>query len=407
MIEKAAHYDTIILGAGAAGMMCAAHAGAREGRVLVIDHARNPGDKIRISGGGRCNFTNMYTGPENFLSENPHFAKSALSRYSQWDFIDLVARHGIAYHEKTLGQLFCDGSAKEIIAMLRAEMAKSGVDLWLETTLDGLHHDGEFHLSVTREGQSQTLGATNFVVACGGYSIPKMGATGLGYEIADYFGLTQVATRPALVPFTFGGDLLEELASMSGTALDARMSFENTSFDEAILFTHRGMSGPAVLQISSYWRRGEKVSANLLPNGNALEWLKEKRSGAGAKAIATMLAEGFPKKLAHNIANRANLSGNMADQSDVSLGVLAEAISNWELLPNGTEGYRTAEVTAGGVATANLNSKTMATNALPTLYFIGEVVDVTGWLGGYNFQWAWSSGWAAGTAIANATSHKG
>ncbi|EBA03255.1 predicted oxidoreductase with FAD/NAD(P)-binding domain [Rhodobacteraceae bacterium HTCC2150] len=401
------HYDTIILGAGAAGMMCAAKAAANGGRVLVIDHAKSAGDKIRISGGGRCNFTNMYIEPENFISENPHFAKSALSRYTQWDFIEMVANYGIAYHEKTLGQLFCDGSAKEIIAMLRSEMDKVGVDLWLETSLDELRHEDEFHVQVTRDDRYHFLRATNFVVACGGYSIPKMGATGLGYEIADYFGLPQVATRPALVPLTFGGELLEELATMSGTALDARMSFENTSFDEAILFTHRGMSGPAVLQISSYWRRGEPVSANLMPHRNALDWLREKRSGAGAKAISTILADYFPKKLAHNIAKRANLTGNMSDQSDVSLKILADAITNWEVLPNGSEGYRTAEVTAGGVSTDNLDSKTMATKALPNLYFIGEVVDVTGWLGGYNFQWAWSSGWAAGTAIANAAPPKG
>lgn len=385
-------YDSIILGAGAAGMMCAAHAG---GRVLLIDQARAVGEKIRISGGGRCNFTNMDVGPDNYISQNPHFVKSALSRYSQWDFIEMVARHGIAYHEKTLGQLFCDGSAKQIIAMLLAEMdgATNGAEVRLRTTIS--------HVAKTATGFTVTLDSgevlhtRNFVVACGGKSIPKMGASGLGYQIAKQFGLPITQTRAALVPLTFG-DMFIPLA---GVAIDARVSCNGASFDEAVLFTHRGLSGPAILQISSYWREGMPITLNLWPRGDLLEKLRAERQISGRRDISTKLAEWIPKRLVAYLAELHGWGGNLADHSDVALAQVVQAITAWELHPSGTEGYRTAEVTLGGIDTDALSSKTMQAKSVPGLYFIGEVVDVTGWLGGYNFQWAWASGWAAGVAI--------
>ena len=382
------NFDTIILGAGAAGMMCAAHAG---GRVLLIDQARAVGEKIRISGGGRCNFTNMYAGPENYISQNPHFVKSALSRYTQWDFIDLVSRHGIAYHEKTLGQLFCDESAKQIINMLVAEMGAAEVRL--RTSVSAVERAGD-GFEVTLD-TGEVLHARNFVVACGGKSIPKMGASGLGYQIARQFGLPITQTRPALVPLTFG-DMFKPLA---GVALDARVSCGGVSFDEAVLFTHRGLSGPAILQISSYWREGMPITLNLWPAGNLLDRLRDQRQKSGRRDISTNLAEWLPKRLVAYLADLYGWRGNLADHSDAALTNIVQAITAWELYPNGTEGYRTAEVTLGGVDTDALSSKTMQAKGVPGLYFIGEVVDVTGWLGGYNFQWAWSSGWAAGVAI--------
>lgn len=385
-------YDTVILGAGAAGMMCAAHAG---GRVLLIDQARKVGEKIRISGGGRCNFTNMGAGPENYISQNPHFVKSALSRYSQWDFIDLVARHGIAYHEKTLGQLFCDGSAKEIIAMLIAEM--DGAQLRLKTSVSKvLKTDAGFEIELD---SGEMINAKNFVVACGGKSIPKMGASGLGYQIAEQFGLPLIETRAGLVPFTFG-DQFKELA---GLALDARVMCGDASFDEAVLFTHRGLSGPAILQISSYWHEGMEVTLNLWPAGDLLEKLRAVRQVSGRKNIPTVLGQWIPKRLVSYLADLNGWGGNLADHSDAALAEIVNNITNWQLKPAGTEGYRTAEVTIGGVDTDALSSKTMQAKDVPGLYFIGEVVDVTGWLGGYNFQWAWSSGWAAGVAISQST----
>ncbi|WP_428548641.1 NAD(P)/FAD-dependent oxidoreductase [Profundibacter sp.] len=382
-------FNTIILGAGAAGMMCAAHAG---GRVLLIDQARAVGEKIRISGGGRCNFTNMYAGPENYISQNPHFVKSALSRYTQWDFIDLVARHGIAYHEKTLGQLFCDGSAKQIINMLVEEMGAAVVRL--RTTVSAVEHTGD-GFTVTLD-TGEVLRSNNFVVACGGKSIPKMGASGLGYQIARQFGLPITPTRPALVPLTFG-DMFKPLA---GVALDARVSCGGVSFDEAVLFTHRGLSGPAILQISSYWREGMPITLNLWPAGDLLDRLRDQRQKSGRRDISTNLAEWLPKRLVAYLADLHGWKGNLADHGDVTLTDIVQAVTAWELHPGGTEGYRTAEVTLGGVDTNALSSKTMQAKNVPGLYFIGEVVDVTGWLGGYNFQWAWSSGWAAGMAIA-------
>ena len=396
-------FDTVILGAGAAGMMCAARAAARGGRVLLIDHARSPGEKIRISGGGRCNFTNLHCGPGNFLSDNPHFAKSALARYSQWDFIDLLARHHIAWHEKTLGQLFCDGSARQIVAMLREEMERAGARLWLQTEMADLAHDLDgFALRLRREGREEAVRTRRLVVATGGKSIPKMGASGLGYRIAEQFGLPLVTPRPALVPLTFSDATLPRLRALSGLSVDARVSGGGTSFREGLLFTHRGLSGPSVLQISSFWREGEEIAVDLLPAGAVGTALGRARAESGRQNLTNALAEHLPRRLAEDAVERAGLDGNLADQSNAALEKLARAIHDWRLVPAGTEGYRTAEVTAGGVATGALSSKDMQSRALPGLYFIGEVVDVTGWLGGYNFQWAWSSAVAAGDAIAAA-----
>jgi predicted Rossmann fold flavoprotein len=388
---------TLILGAGAAGMMCAAHAGAD---VLVIDHARAPGEKIRISGGGRCNFTNLHTAPENFLSDNPHFCKSALSRYTPWDFLDLVGRHAIPWHEKTLGQLFCDRSAKDIIAMLRAEMARAGADLWLQTGVDDIaHRDGRFHATLTREGRRQTVIADTLVLATGGKSIPKMGATGLAYRIAEQFGHRVTETRPALVPLTFDDAQRAVFAGLAGTAVDTRVSCNGTAFSEAMLFTHRGLSGPAILQISSYWREGDRVAVQLCPDLDIYAHLRARRAEGGAKAVATILADLLPKALARHLAEAWGVEGKLADQSDAALRDLAARLSGWTLTPTSSEGYRTAEVTLGGVATDRIHSRTMESQILPGLFVIGEALDVTGWLGGYNFQWAWSSGVAAGQAI--------
>ncbi|NKX44673.1 NAD(P)/FAD-dependent oxidoreductase [Roseicyclus persicicus] len=387
---------TLILGAGAAGMMCAAHAGAG---VIVIDHARAPGEKIRISGGGRCNFTNLHAAPENFLSENPHFCKSALARYTQWDFLDLVARHRIPWHEKTLGQLFCDRSAKDIIAMLRAEMAAA--ELWLETSVDEIGHDGtRFRARLTREGRPVTVTARHLVLATGGKSIPKMGATGLAYDIARQFGHGLTETRPALVPLTFDEAQKAVFAGLAGTAVDTRIACNGTAFDEAMLFTHRGLSGPAVLQVSSYWREGDALHVRLRPDLDLYAQLRARRTEAGAKAVTTALAEILPKKLAQHLAAAWGLQGTLADQSDAALRALADRLADWTLTPTSSEGYRTAEVTLGGVATDRVSSRTMESALVPGLFVIGEALDVTGWLGGYNFQWAWSSAVAAGRAIA-------
>ncbi|MEM1298602.1 MAG: NAD(P)/FAD-dependent oxidoreductase [Pseudomonadota bacterium] len=387
------HVDTLILGAGAAGLFCAAHTG---GRTLVIDHAKAPGEKIRISGGGRCNFTNTYAGPENFLSANPHFCKSALSRYTQWDFIELVDRHGIAWHEKTLGQLFCDTSAKDIIQMLLAEMGDAELRLQTSATDIEKTPDG-FRVTLEPGG---TVTCTHLVVATGGKSIPKMGASAFGYRLAEQFGHKLTETRPALVPLTFGDAMKERCKALAGVSAEARVSANGTSFDEALLFTHRGLSGPAILQISSYWREGDGISVNLAPSGTPVAALRTERQNAGRKAVTTALAEHLPKRLAEDAVARAGLAGNLADQSDARLSDLGTAITDWHMVPTGSEGYRTAEVTLGGVDTDWLHARTMESRHIPGLFFIGEVVDVTGWLGGYNFQWAWSSAWAAGTAIA-------
>ena len=389
------HVNTLILGAGAAGLHCAANTG---GDVLVVDHAKAAGEKIRISGGGRCNFTNTGTTHANFIGANPHFAKSALARYTQWDFIDLVDRHGIAWHEKTLGQLFCDVSAKDIIAMLLAEMDAVGAQLWLKTEIGNIRHDGSvFHVALKRDGTAQIVTADNLVVALGGKSIPKMGATGLAYDIARQFGLKVTDTRAALVPFTFSDEKFKPLA---GTAIPARLTTsDGTAFEEALLFTHRGLSGPAVLQSSSYWRDGENVNIALAPNFDIDAALKSHRTTDGRKAVTTILSTHIPARLLDFLADDIDLSGNVGDLSDARIGDLTSALRRWALKPSGTEGYRTAEVTLGGMDTNDLSSKTMEAKAQKGLYFIGEAVDVTGWLGGYNFQWAWSSAVAAGAAI--------
>lgn len=387
--------NTLILGAGAAGMMCAAHAG---GSTLVIDHAKAPGEKIRISGGGRCNFTNMYAEAKNYLSANPHFCKSALARYTQWDFIELVDRHRIAWHEKTLGQLFCDGSSKQIITMLTQEMAQAGADLWLHTSVETVEQTADgYRVQLLREGKPHTVTCRNLVLATGGKSIPKMGATGLAYDLARQFGLEVTETRAGLVPFTFPDGRFQPLA---GVSLSARLSNARTSFDEALLFTHRGLSGPSVLQLSSYWREGEEITVNLIPETPLYDLLREQRQAEGRRDLTTELSRHLPGKLVDFLKPQLDLKGRLADQSDAALSALCEALQSWRLLPAGTEGYRTAEVTLGGICTDGLSSKTMEAKAAPGLYAIGEAVDVTGWLGGYNFQWAWASGHAAGTAIA-------
>lgn len=388
-------YRTLILGAGAAGMMAAAHAGPD---VLVVDHARAPGEKIRISGGGRCNFTNMHCDFHSFLGQNPHFHKSALTRYTQWDFLDLVQQHGIAWHEKTLGQLFCDGKATQIVEMLRQEMQKTGARLWLSTQVRTVtHRDGRFVTEIEKDGQRYEIQSENLVLATGGKSIPKMGATGFAYDLAARFGHEITETRPALVPFIFDGGRFSELSGLSCKSL---IHNDKARFEEALLFTHRGMSGPAVLQISSYWREGEDVTVNLLPDTPLEEILKDKRRTEGRRALSTELARHLPARLVSFLGQDIDLEGNLADLSDQRIAALCADLSGWRLRPQGSEGYRTAEVTLGGVDTSGLSSKTMMSKHLPGLYVIGEAVDVTGWLGGYNFQWAWSSGVAAGRAIA-------
>ncbi len=375
--------------------MAAAHTG---GRVLVVDHARAPGEKIRISGGGRCNFTNMHTSPANFISRNPHFCKSALKRYTQWDFLDLVARHDIAWHEKTLGQLFCDGSAKEIIAMLLAEMRTAGADLWVQTKIGAVTQDAAgFTVALEREGRQITVQAANLIVATGGKSIPKMGATGLAYDIARQFGHALTETRPALVPLTFPEG---RFAPLAGVATPVTATSGATSFAEAMLFTHRGLSGPAILQISNYWAEGETIRLNLMPGADPYATLRHQRQESGRRQLGTVLSQMLPSRLADHLTAAWALAGNLADQSDTKLRALADRLTAWELTPTGSEGYRTAEVTLGGVDTDGLSSQSMMSKTVPGLYFIGEAVDVTGWLGGYNFQWAWSSGVAAGRDIA-------
>lgn len=391
-------FDVVVIGAGAAGMMCAIEAGKRGRSALVVDHADAAGEKIRISGGGRCNFTNVNAGPNNFLSANPHFAKSALSRYAAKDFIALVDRHGIDWHEKTLGQLFCDGSAKEIIALLLKEMADAGAELRLRTTTSSIRKtDGGFRLELS---SGVDVACTSLVVACGGKSIPKMGATGFGYEIAQQFGLSVVETRPALVPLTFEVGMLERLKPLAGVAVEeAVVASGKTRFAEAMLFTHRGLSGPAILQISSYWREGQEIVVDMAPGTDIGQTLKAARQSRGKQAATTVLADHLPRRVAQLVAEEAGATGNAGDLSDKVIARLAEAVNAWRVKPVGSEGYRTAEVTLGGVDTRALDSKTMQAREVPGLYFIGEVVDVTGWLGGYNFQWAWSSGWVAGQSV--------
>ena len=390
-------FDVVVLGAGAAGMMCAIEAGKRGRSVLVLDHADAAGEKIRISGGGRCNFTNMRTAPEHFLSDNPRFCISALRRYTPKDFVAMVERHGIAYHEKALGQLFCDGSAGQIIRMLLEEMEGYGVKLRLKSVIEVVEKTDEGY-RVTVEGMDH-IHCASVVVATGGKSIPKMGATGFGYDLAKQFGLRLTNIRPALVPLTFEIGLLERLSSLSGVSLDAVIASGKTKFAEAMLFTHRGLSGPSILQISSYWREGDEIVLDMAPGVDLFEELRRARTEQGRQAIHTVLGHFIPKRLAQLIADLEGASGPIGDFSDKRLRVIANAIKDWHVKPVGSEGYRTAEVTLGGVDTRDLESRTLEAKEVKGLYFIGEVVDVTGWLGGYNFQWAWASGWSSGQTV--------
>ena len=389
-------FDVLIVGAGAAGMMCAGEAGRRGRRVLVVDHARAPGEKIRISGGGRCNFTNTGTSPANFLGENPRFATSALRRYTHQDFVRRVDRAGIAWHEKTLGQLFCDDSAKQIVRMLTDDLRAGGVELKLGVSIDGLERVGERFEARLSDGS--VVRAASVVIATGGKSIPKMGATGWAYEVARRFGLRVTDTRPALVPLTFEAGLLEQLKPLAGVAVDVVAEAGGARFPEAMLFTHRGLSGPAILQISSYWKEGDPITVTMAPGQDVFARLKTAKEENGKQAVHTALAQIVPRRLAESLAAREGASGKLAELSDKRLRALDAAVNGWTVKPVGSEGYRTAEVTLGGVDTAALDQTTMAVKTAPGLFFIGEAVDITGWLGGYNFQWAWSSGWAAGQA---------
>jgi predicted Rossmann fold flavoprotein len=389
-------FDVVVIGAGAAGMMCAAEAGKRGRSVLILDHAAKPGEKVRISGGGRCNFTNLNAAPANFISQNPSFAISALRRYTQRDFIALVERYGIAYHEKTLGQLFCDGSSKQIIDLLLNEMRQANVELRLSTSVESVEKASEGFALKLSHGSVQ---CRSLVAATGGKSIPKMGATGFGYDLAQQFGLKVVETRPALVPLTLEPTMLERLTPLAGVSVDAVAACRKATFAEAMLFTHRGLSGPAILQISSYWHEGDEIVLSMLPGVDLYEELRAARAQNGRQALQTALSAFLPKRLAQLIAETEKGPANLADYSDKRLRAIDEAVNRWRFKPAGSEGYRTAEVTLGGVDTRELDSRTMEAKAVPGLYFIGEVVDVTGWLGGYNFQWAWSSGWCAGQAV--------
>jgi predicted Rossmann fold flavoprotein len=382
---------TLILGAGAAGLFAAAHAGPG---VIVVDHSAAAGEKIRISGGGRCNFTNLRTGPANFISGNPHFAKSALGRYRPQDFLALVEAHGIAWHEKTLGQLFCDGKATQIVTMLTGMARSAGAEVWLRTAIDDIAHDGTgFRVTLDREGRTVTLRPQNLIVATGGKSIPKMGATGMGYRIAEQFGLRVTETRAGLVPFMVDGGY----GDLSGVSLEVEALAGRARFREAMLFTHRGLSGPAMLQVSSYWHPGEAVQVDLCPGGDVAGLLRAARSNQGKRALRTVIAGLLPARVADALVPGGDRP--VGALSDKAIAEVAATLAAWEVRPVGTEGYRTAEVTVGGVATEGLSSRTMEAVGVPGLFFVGECVDVTGWLGGYNFQWAWASAHAAAEAV--------
>jgi predicted Rossmann fold flavoprotein len=391
-------FDVIIIGAGAAGLFCAAQAGQRGRRVLLLDNGKKPGRKILMSGGGRCNFTNLYTEPAAYLSHNPHFCKSALARYTQWDFIDLVNRHGIAWHEKTLGQLFCDDSAQQIVDLLLAECDKGNVTLRLRSEVLSVARDESGY---TLQLNGSTVQAEKLVIASGGLSMPGLGATPFGYKIAEQFGLSVFPTRAALVPFTLHKPLLEQLQTLSGVALETTIDAQDgTRFKEAMLFTHRGLSGPAVLQISSYWLPGEFVTIDLSPATPLEAFLTAQREAHPNLSLKNSLAKILPKRLVEVLqALKVVPDITLKQLNSKQQTELAQTLHAWRIQPNGTEGYRTAEVTLGGVDTTQLSSKTMEARAVPGLYFIGEVADVTGWLGGYNFQWAWSSAWACAQAL--------
>ncbi len=386
--------DVVVIGAGAAGLMCAFTAAARGRQVLLIDHANKAGKKILMSGGGRCNFTNMYTEPANFLSGNPHFCKSALARYTQWDFIEMVSRHGVPYHEKKLGQLFCDNKASDILGMLLDECEQAGVDLRLDTSVQSIESIEPGYRLQTSVGE---VACQSLVIATGGLSIPTLGASGFGYQIARQFGHSVLPTRAGLVPFTITDPLLKSMCeALSGTSVeDCLVSCNGQSFRENILFTHRGLSGPAILQVSSYWHAGEAIEINLLPHLDLVEWLDQQRQERPNTELKTLLGELFTRKMATLLAEHWFVSKPLKQYSAAELEEVAKRLGHWSLAPAGTEGYRTAEVTLGGVDTREVSSKTMESLKSPGLYFVGEVLDVTGHLGGFNFQWAWASGYAA------------
>ncbi len=389
--------DVIVIGAGAAGLFCAAQAGYRGRSVEVLDHAKRVGGKILMSGGGRCNFTNLYASAENFLSDNPHFCKSALSRYTQWDFIGLVNDYGIAHHEKTLGQLFCDDSAKDIVNLLLSECAKANAKVTTHCEIISIEQNSDGFAVNTSQRHYQ---CESLVIATGGLSMPKLGASPFGYKVAEQFGLKVLPTRAGLVPFTLHEQDKAVLAPLSGISLDASAQCNHTRFNENILFTHRGLSGPAVLQISSFWLPGNTVEFDLYPNGNLQAELESQQQQSPDSLLATALSRYFPKRYVQTALPYLGLENKPLKQHQgKQLEQVAETFHHWQIKPNGTEGYRTAEVTLGGVDTQQLSSKTMMAKDIEGLYFIGEVVDVTGWLGGYNFQWAWSSGWAAGQVV--------
>lgn len=394
------NFDVVIVGAGAAGLFCAAQAGQLGLRVLVVDNGKKAGRKILMSGGGRCNFTNMYAEPAAYLSQNPHFCKSALARYTQWDFIELVSRYQIAYHEKTLGQLFCDDSAEQIVDMLLKECELGQVVIRLRSEILNVERmeNGEFSLQLNGE----QVNCRSLVIASGGLSMPGLGATPFGYKIAEQFGLKVLPTRAALVPFTLHKPLLDHLQTLSGVAVPSVVTAESgTSFRESILFTHRGLSGPAILQLSSYWQAGEKVTINLLPDCDLSAFLDAERAEHPNQSLKNTLAKQLPKRLVECLQTLGQIPDVTLKQLNVAQQMqVVETLQVWQVIPNGTEGYRTAEVTLGGVDTNELSSKTMQAHKAPGLFFIGEVVDVTGWLGGYNFQWAWSSAWACAQALA-------
>jgi len=389
-VEK---FDAVIIGAGAAGMFCAAMAGQAGSKVLLIDNGKKPGRKILMSGGGRCNFTNLYIEPAAYLSQNPHFCKSALARYTQWDFIDMIGKHNIAWHEKTLGQLFCDESAQQVVDMLVAECEKGQVTTRLRSEVLSVERDENGY---TLELNGDTVQAAKLVIATGGLSMPGLGATPFGYKIAEQFGLKVLPTRAGLVPFTLHKPLLEQLQVLSGVSVPSVITAENgVSFRESLLFTHRGLSGPAVLQLSSYWQPGEFVSVNLLPDTDLDELLNEQRNAHPNQSLKNTLAMVLPKRLVECLQQLEQIPDVTLKQLNSRQQIeLTETLQEWKVQPNGTEGYRTAEVTLGGVDTNELSSRTMEARKVPGLYFIGEVMDVSGWLGGYNFQWAWSSAWA-------------
>ena len=396
------NYDVIVLGAGAAGLFAAGQAGQRGLRVAVLERAEAPGKKILISGGGRCNFTNLGAGPANYLSANPHFAKSALARYTPADFIALVERHGIAWHEKTLGQLFCDGSAKQIVAMLLDECPADTVEVICNADVTAVEREEDGGFTVTASGQDYTAPA--LVIATGGPSIPKMGATGFAYDLARQFGLKVVEPRPALVPLTLGGEdvLFRELSGVAApVCARAGTGKHKAEFAEAALFTHKGLSGPAILQISSYWRHGEEIGITFLPDA-ATDWLIGAKRDRPRASLRTLLREALPARLADALADKLALERELGNLSDNALRTAQAQLADWRFTPNGTEGFAKAEVTSGGISTAELSSQTMEAKRVPGLYAIGEAVDVTGWLGGYNFQWAWASGHACAAALARA-----